>query len=122
MFGGQTMVRSINMESYNCLLMVKDFGATGFHICDDFMTNADAPYLATNGVIDNPVNPFTGNPLTMDGKTDMPMMIYDSQDWNVEGPDTIAGADAYAFAEGDWYTFNGDRVFSRSAWEFDGTR
>ena len=122
MFGGQTIVRDINMESYNCLLMVKDFGATGFHICDDFMTNADVPYLVTQGVIDNPVNPFTGNPLTMDGKVDMPMLIYDSEDWNVEEGDAIAGADAYAFSEGDWYAFDGDRIFNRSAWEFDGTR
>ena len=122
MFGGATIVRDVNMESFNCLLMVKDFGATGFNICSDFMTNADVPYLATAGVIDNPVNPFTGNPLTMDGKTDMPMLIYDSEDWNVEGADTIAGADAYTFSEGDWYAFSGDRIFNRDSWEFDGTR
>ncbi|MBQ7275031.1 MAG: membrane protein insertase YidC [Clostridiales bacterium] len=122
MFGGDTIVRDVNMESFNCLLMVKDFGATGFNICEDFMTNADVPYLATAGVIENPVNPFTGNPLTMDGKTDYPMLIYDSEDWNVGGADTIAGADAYAFSEGDWYAFNGTRIFNRDSWEFDGTR
>ena len=86
------------------------------------MTNADVPYLATAGVIENPVNPFTGNPLTMDGKTDYPMLIYDSEDWNVGGADTIAGPDAYAFSEGDWYAFNGTRIFNRDSWEFDGTR
>ena len=122
MFGGHTIVRDVNMESFNCLLMVKDFGATGFNVCEDFMTNADVPYLATVGVIDNAVNPFTGNPLTMDGKTDFPMLIYDSEDWNVEGADTIADADAYTFSEGDWYAFTGDRIFNRSSWEFDGTR
>ena len=122
MFGGVTIVRDVNMESFNCLLMVKDFGATGFTVCEDYMTNADVPYLATQGVIENPVNPFTGNPLTMDGKTDWPMLIYDSEDWNVSGSDTIAGADAYSFSEGDWYAFTGNRIFDRSAWEFDGTR
>ena len=121
MFGGQTIIRDVNMESFNCLLMVKDFGSTGFTVCDDFMTNADVPYLATAGVIDNAVNPFTGNPLTMDGKLDMPMLIYDSEDWNVND-EAIAGADAYAFSEGDWYAFSGYRVFNRDAWEFDGTR
>ena len=120
MFGGHTIVRDVNMESFNCLLMIKDFGSTGFNVCDDFMTNADVPYLATQGVIENPVNPFTGNALTMDGKTDWPMLIYDSEDWNVE--DAIAGPDAYAFAEGDWYAFTGDRIFNRDSWEFDGTR
>ena len=29
---------------------------------------------------------------------------------------------AYAFAEGDWYAFTGDRIFNRDSWEFDGTR
>ncbi len=120
MFGGLTMVGDVNMESFNCLLMVKDFGSTGFTVNSDFMTNADVPYLATLGVIENPVNPFTGNSLTMDGKTDMPMLIYDSEDWNVE--DAIAGPDAYAFATGDWYAFDGNRIFSRSSWEYDGER
>ena len=94
MFGGRTIVRDVNMESFNCLLMVKDFGSTGFTICEDYMTNADVPYLTTLGIIDNPVNPFTGNPLTMDGKTDYPMIIYDSEDRNVEATDTITAADA----------------------------
>ena len=26
----------------------------------DFMTNADTPILATDGIIDNPINPYTG--------------------------------------------------------------
>ncbi|MBR1796734.1 MAG: membrane protein insertase YidC [Clostridiales bacterium] len=121
MFGGHTIVRDINMESYNCLLMVKDFGSSGFNVCEDFMTNADVPYLATNGIIDNVVNPFTGNALTMNGKTDYPMLIYDSEDWNVNG-DAIAGADAYAFSEGDWYSFSGEHIFDRASWEFVETR
>jgi hypothetical protein len=28
---------------------------------------ADVPYLASNGIIDKPVNSFTGNPITMEG-------------------------------------------------------
>ena len=121
MFGGTTIIRDVNMESFNCLLMVKDFGSTGFNVCEDFMTNADVPYLTTLGVIDNPVNPFTGNPLTMDGKTDWPMLIYDSEDWNVDDS-AIAGPDAYAFSTGDWYAFTGDRIFDESSWEYDGER
>ena len=120
MFGGHTIVRDVNMESFNCLLMVKDFGSTGFNVCEDFMTNADVPYLASAGIIEEPVNPFTGNLLTMNGKYELPMLIYDSEDWNVE--DAIAGADAYAFAEGDWYSFTGTRIFDRGSWEFAGTR
>ena len=48
--------------------MVKDFNATGFTVSNDFMTNADTPSIALEGVVDSPVNPFTGNPINMDPK------------------------------------------------------
>jgi len=54
-----------DMGAFNPLLMVKDFDAHGFTTSDTFMTNADAPYLAVEGLIDNPVNPFTGKSLDM---------------------------------------------------------
>ena len=48
------------VDAYFPLLLVKDFNAKGFSISDEFMTNADVPCLAMEGLIDNPVNPFTG--------------------------------------------------------------
>ena len=57
------------MGGFLPLLMMKDFGATGFTVCEDFMTNADTPVLATDGIIKNPVNPYTGNPINSDLKT-----------------------------------------------------
>ncbi len=47
-------------EYFRALLMVKDFNATGFTSSDEFMTQADTPTLAFGGLIDDPVNPFTG--------------------------------------------------------------
>ena len=55
-------------QHVNPALLVKDFNATGFTISDEFMTNADTPSLALEGIVDSPVNPFTGNPITMDPK------------------------------------------------------
>ena len=46
---------------YNPLLLVKDFDSQEFKIDDSFMTNGDVPYLAVTGLIDKPVNPFTGD-------------------------------------------------------------
>ena len=40
----------------NPVLLVKDFNSTGFTVSEEFMTNADTPYLAFKGIIDNPVN------------------------------------------------------------------
>ena len=53
----------LDAEGLNPVLFVKDFGSEGFTTSDTFMTNADTPYLAVQGIVDDPVNPFTGNPV-----------------------------------------------------------
>ena len=55
-------------EGYFPLLMVKDFNSKGFTVSEEFMTNADVPSLAVEGIIENPVNPFTGKLITSDEK------------------------------------------------------
>ncbi len=46
-------------------LLVKDFNSRGKLKTDmTFMTTADVPVIAMKGVIKNPVNPFTGTPVT----------------------------------------------------------
>ena len=53
----------LDVQTVNPLLMVKDFGSTEFMTDRSFMTNADTPALATNGLFPQAVNPFTGRPL-----------------------------------------------------------
>ena len=58
-------------DDYHALLLVKDFDASGEIETDmSFMTVADVPTLALEGIVDNPVNPFTGNPVNSDAKAD----------------------------------------------------
>jgi YidC/Oxa1 family membrane protein insertase len=58
-----------NVDQFNPLLMVKDFDASGEIKTDfTFMSNADVPYLSLKNVIENPVNPFTGNEISVDRK------------------------------------------------------
>jgi YidC/Oxa1 family membrane protein insertase len=58
-----------SINEYNPLLMVKDFNASGIMKTDmAFMSNADAPSLAMEGLIENPHNPFTGKKITMETK------------------------------------------------------
>jgi YidC/Oxa1 family membrane protein insertase len=55
------------LQFYNALLMVKDFNKKGdLEKNDVFMTNGDVPVLALEGIIDNPVNPFTKTSLKAD--------------------------------------------------------
>ena len=67
--------------AYNPILMVKDFDAKGFTTDNTFMTNADTPVIAAEGLIDQPVNPFTGNPITSDAKNSGELHLYDT-DWH----------------------------------------
>jgi hypothetical protein len=56
-----------SLQSFNPILMVKDFNAQGApNNSDIFMTNGDVPILALEGIIENPVNPFTKIPLRSD--------------------------------------------------------
>ena len=58
----------VDVEAYNPILMVKDFNQKGFKEDYTFMTQADTPSLAVQGIIDSPVNPFTGKLISMDYK------------------------------------------------------
>ena len=55
------------LQSYNSILMFKDFNSKGKLVTDNtFMTNADVPLLLTSDLITKPVNPFTNIELTSD--------------------------------------------------------
>ena len=64
----QMVIEEIDLEFYNPVLMVKDFDSHGFSISEEFMTNADVPTLTMAGLIENPVNPYTGNVISNDEK------------------------------------------------------
>jgi len=64
-----------SVEQFNPLLLVKDFNANGPMKTDmTFMTNADVPCLAMNELIENKINPFTGNAITTQQKNN-PLLI-----------------------------------------------
>ncbi|GMO29104.1 MAG: YidC/Oxa1 family membrane protein insertase [Termitinemataceae bacterium] len=64
------------LSDYNATLLVKDFKSTHSNetselVTDDtFMTHADVPFIASFGLIPNPVNPFTNKALKTDEKHD----------------------------------------------------
>ena len=86
----------LDLECYLPLLMVKDFDSHGFTISEDFMTNADVPTLAMEGIIENPVNPFTGNPINSDEKLAHDQFVTLSREFSV--------------------TLNSGNVFNPSQW------
>ncbi len=105
--GGNT----VDINNYFPLLMVKDFGASGFTVSDEFMTNADVPSIAVDGIIKEPVNPFTGKPINMNEKTAHDQLVIMSRDWTVESNN------GSAFNAAGWAAVTDD-IWDRSDWIF----
>ncbi|MCR5251217.1 MAG: YidC/Oxa1 family membrane protein insertase [Lachnospiraceae bacterium] len=99
-----------DMEAFNCLLMFKDFDAHGFTVSEEFMTNADAPVLVLEGLIEDPVNPFTGNPVDSSRKEQGPMEVTYTGIWELQGGTAFDTSDA------PWYTVH-DNIFIKENWE-----
>lgn len=95
--------------SYNPLLMVKDFGASGFTTDLSFMTNADIPSLAFEDVVADPVNPFTGRRISGEGKNAEEQHLVESS-WDIS---TNNGA---FFSDPVRITFRGRNIFDPEAW------
>ena len=65
------------------------------------MTNADVPSLAMAGIVPDPINPFTGNPVDMSSKNDEKIYI---AHYGFNLPDK----DLTAFPVDRWYVLQGD--------------
>ena len=105
--------QKFDAQGYIPLMMYKDFGSHGFKISDEFMTNADTPALAAQGLIKDPVNPFTGNPLSGPDYKKGPQKVIFSTGWDVltNGTNT--------FDKSQWYSAS-ENVWDRSKWKYEG--
>ena len=98
-----------------CAIMasVAVFGDTAFKVDRRFMTNADVPLLAMEGLVEHPVNPFTGQAMTDAVKHRPEHRVLFSENWKEDV------AERKTFPEGYWYSLSGDQVLNRDAWTFD---
>ena len=101
-------------EHYHCLLLYKDFGASGPLATDDsFMTNADAPSLLVRGIIDSPINPFTGKEIPVDTSSNKKDGVFittcdmHQANWN--------GKYTFAIKESEWWHVK-DNIFKAKNW------
>lgn len=105
------------IESYNPVLMMKDFNAKG-KLHDDFtyMTHSDVPQMAMEGLIENPVNPYTGNKIKKLSTTEK----------NKHSVISLSGANSvnntvnngYRIRDTDWYTVH-DNIFKADNWKHE---
>lgn len=102
-----------DLTKFNCLLLVKDFDSTGFTVDRTFMTNADTPSLAAEGLIDSPVNPFTGKAIDMSEKEKSELhLLYVKNS-------SISENCGNVFLPDYWFSVHDD-IFVRSNWQFLG--
>ena len=100
----------MDLEMVNPLLMVKDFGAHGFNTDSQFMTNGDTPAIALAGIVDDPVNPFTGNLVNSDGKLGA-QVVTSSANWRLADQ----SGNRFDTSDRPWYSVHDD-VRDRSNW------
>lgn len=103
-------LRMYNTEIYRPIMLVKDFNAKGYKVSTEFMTNADVPALSMEGIVKDPTNPFTGNPIDTEGKEGI-QYIFLSNDWDV-GQNN--GTQYFA---GPWASVSGN-VWEKSSWTY----
>ncbi|MBP5465229.1 MAG: membrane protein insertase YidC [Treponema sp.] len=100
---------------YHPLLMFKDFGDGTPFVQDreTFMTNGDVPSLLLNGLVEQPVNPFTGKPIPTDTR---PLkadgVIISASDAHRPADN---GSCRYSIRDGEWWLVR-DSVFKASSW------
>jgi len=107
-----TMYNAEDAMAYNPVLLYKDFGSDEPFTTDySFMTNADTPYLAMDGLLDDPVNPFISRPVFQpDAKYVEKLYIMYTDNWSLEGnTDNV-------FTDTLWYSFSGQNIFDRNNW------
>ena len=100
--------------TFNPMFMVKDFNSHGFTVDETFMTNADTPTIAMKGLIADPVNPDTGQPVSDDDKFSRDILIKHTEIWDIK----LNNGDD--FLPGDWYRLLGHDIFDTKLWEYAG--
>ena len=79
------------------------------------MTNADIPELAVKNLIESPVNPFSGIPLSAERKNEAFHEVQYNDQFRVEDNE------GNVFFPGKWYRLQGNNIFDIHAWEYIGT-
>ena len=100
-------------DHLNPLLLVKDFNTSGDIKTDmTFMSNADTPSIAFKDVVENPVNPFTGNAVNSDLKKNGVIITTD----DIFMPHHSKSSYTFTVKPETWYTVK-NNIFVDDNWK-----
>ncbi len=107
-----TLYNAEDAMGYNPVLFYKDFNSRGEFKTDyTFMTNADTPTLAMSGLLENPVNPFTNNPIFQPDAKNGDMLVLYTDNWSAESNT------GNTFTNCIWYSLKNQNVLEKENWE-----
>ncbi|MCR5633036.1 MAG: hypothetical protein K6F60_06035, partial [Eubacterium sp.] len=106
-------VELYDMLAAHSTLLVKDYNSSGFVTDESFMTNADVPTLATKGIIDNPINPFSGKEINSDEKNEKDVKVIYTSTWHTNDNN------GYTFNKSHWFSVH-DNIFDNQNWNYLG--
>lgn len=101
-----------NPDHVHPLLFVKDFNAYGDLVVNyDFMTNADTPSIALDGIVEHPVNPFTGKEIRAIPPEEKKAVgvVLGSRGLSADGR-------TFRVSDADWYTIE-KNIFDAENWK-----
>lgn len=101
------------LQPYWALLMVKDFGAAEGGSSDEFMTTADVPTLALEGLIEDAVNPATGKAINNNEKTAQPQLVTTSSNFEPYANNGYV----LDVSDGEWWSVHDD-IFNMDNWRY----
>ena len=109
--------KDVSVDWYNCLLMVKDFDSKGYKTDNTFMTNADVPSIALAGIVEDPINPYTGNSINTEPKSGDLYASYSlSPDEKLWNPDLNQGNTFYYDEDCVWFKVINGNIFDENNW------
>ena len=97
-----------HLEQFNSVLLFKDFNENGRLRTDmSFMSTADVPNLAIEGLLESPINPFTGRSITNEAKKKPLLILIQRVESKNENEILITPQNSYyvhenIFNEGNW--------------------
>lgn len=105
-----------DVNLFRALLLVKDFDSHELTTDDTFMTNADTPTLACSGLIEKPINPFTGKKINSSYKNKQEHHIAFTESWGT------TENNGNTFIDTVWIGLKGNNATDASAWRIIGDR
>lgn len=92
-------------------MLVKDFDEKGFKVSSEFMTTADVISISADGIIDTPINPYTGKEINGLPKNEK-QMVTPSGNFST----TKNNGNTFDTSDGVWYEVTPSNIFDINNW------